>query len=343
MHWAIILAGGAGTRFWPLSSPTRPKQLLPLAGTSSSAEATVARLEGLIPRERILVVTGPALAEPLRAHLELPPANLLVEPRAASTGPALAWGTQEAHRRDPDATVLALHADWHIPDPAPFRAAAAAALALADAGEFLVTVGVTPSRVETGYGYLIPGEPVADTGFRVHRFVEKPDAETAASLLAEGALWNSGLFAWRARTLLAEIDRHTPEVAPWLPRLAANDPEGFFRQVTPVSIDVGLLERSPAVVGIRGHFAWDDIGNWEALSRVRPHDPAGNVTVGPVAAIDAGDCIIWSDGIPIVASGVRDLVIVAANGRLLVLARERAADLKQTLDQLPPAIRNLPA
>lgn len=343
MDWAIILAGGAGTRFWPLSSPSQPKQLLALVGDRSTAVETVARLEGLIPRERILVVTGAALADPLRLHLGLPAANILVEPRAASTGPALAWGSHEALRRDPEATVLAVHADWHVPDPAPFRAAAAEALALAAAEPVLVTVGVKPSRVETGYGYLIRGLPLPNGGTRVERFVEKPDARTAAALLAAGALWNSGLFAWRARTLLDELSRYTPEIAPALPHLDAGHPVAFFAQVTPVSIDVGLLERSPSVAMVPGDFAWDDIGTWEAVRRVRPLDANGNVVVGPAAVVDVHDSVVWSDGTPVVASGVRDVIIVAANGRILVLDRARAADLKITLDQLPPTIRDLPA
>jgi len=343
MHWAVILAGGSGTRFWPLSSPSRPKQLLPLAGATSSAEEAVARLDGLIPRERILVVAGAALAPLLQDRLGLPAGNVLVEPRAASTAPALVWAAHEVLRRDPDADILALHADWHIPDPAAFRSTASAALATGRAHQALVTVGIVPTRAETGYGYLVLGQPLDHEAHRVARFTEKPDAATAAGLVASGALWNSGLFAWPARVMLGEVARHTPELAPHLDRLDAGDVAGFFAAVQPVSIDVGLLERSAAVVAIPGRFAWDDIGTWEALARVRSADAAGNIAVGPVHLVDSRRCIAWSDGTPIVASGVQDLVLVAANGRILVMDRARAADLKQTLDQLPLAIRDLPA
>ena len=160
MHWGVLLAGGSGTRFWPLSSPSRPKQLLPLAGSRSSAEEAVDRLAGFIPPERILVVTGAALAPPLQAALPVPHANYLIEPRAASTGPALVWATVEALRRDPDAGVISMHADWAIRDPSAFVATAATALDTAARHARLVTVGMVPSRPETGFGYIVPGEPL---------------------------------------------------------------------------------------------------------------------------------------------------------------------------------------
>ena len=344
MHWAVILAGGSGTRFWPLSSPTRPKQILPLAGPRSSAEEAVARLAGLIPLERILLVTGRALAGPLAEALRLPAANVLVEPMARSTGPALAWASHEASRRDPAAVILSLHADWHVPDPAGFVAAARRALELAGRRRLLVTVGMVPTRPDTGYGYIVPGSPVEgdpDGARMVERFTEKPDEATAARLIAGGALWNSGLFAWAADTVLEELGRHTPEIAAALPDLQQGDVAGFFAGVGDLSIDVGLLERSRSVAVVSGEFQWDDIGTWEALARVRPRDERGNVLVGPVIARDVADSIVWSERVPVVLDGVRNLIVVEANGRLLVMDRSRAADLKRTLERLPPEVREL--
>lgn len=342
MDWAVILAGGSGTRFWPLSSPTRPKQLLPLAGARSTAEETLDRLAGFIPTSRTLLVAGAALAPLLTERLQLDPQNVLIEPRPASTGPALLWATWEARRRDPDAAVLSIHADWVVGDPAAFTRTAGAALETARRHDRLVTVGIVPSRPDTGYGYIVPGTPL-DAGARtVARFTEKPDAGTALDLMAEGALWNSGLFAWTASRLLAEVAEHTPELAGQLPQLAAGDVAGFFDSVTPISIDVGLLERSERVAVVPGHFDWDDVGTWEALARVRPRDKHGNVAVGPVAFNSASDCIVWSDGIPIVVSGLQDVVVVQANGRILVMARRQAAELKAILEHLPAEIRELP-
>ena len=341
MRWAVLLAGGSGTRFWPLSTPDHPKQLLPLTGSASSAEDAVERLAGLIPRDRILVVAGAGLAPKLEARLKLPAENVLVEPRAASTAPALIWATWEARRRDPEAEVLSLHADWAVGDPAAFRRTADVALATAVKHDRLVTVGMVPSRPETGYGYIVPGPPLDDTARTVARFSEKPDAATALDLMAAGALWNSGLFAWTGTRLLAETEAHTPEVAAALPALDAGDVERFFATLTPISIDVGVLERSSAVAVVPGAFAWDDVGTWQALARVRAKDPSGNVVVGPAVLHDTQDSVVWTDGVPVVLFGVQDLVVVNANGRILVMPTERAAAMKQLLDALPPAIRDV--
>jgi mannose-1-phosphate guanylyltransferase len=342
MDWVVLLAGGSGTRFWPLSTPSRPKQLLPLAGDRPSALAAVEAISPLVPRERILVVTVTQLARPLRGALGLPPENFLVEPHAASTAPALVWASHEARRRDPGAAILSMHADWHLGDGTAFRATAALALAAARQHDALVTVGVTPTREETGYGYILRGPAVSEGLFQVQRFTEKPDLHTVRHLLREGAVWNSGLFAWTADRVLAEIRDHTPEVAPALSRLDSGDITGYYGAVTPISVDVGLLERSGRVLLLAATFPWDDIGTWEALTRVRPADGAGNVTVGPVHAVGAEGCVAWSDGVPVVLAGVRDLVVVLANGRLLVLDRSQAANLKATLDQLPSEVLRLP-
>jgi mannose-1-phosphate guanylyltransferase len=341
MRWAVLLAGGSGTRFWPLSTPKHPKQLLPLSGVRSTAEQALDHLAGLVPAERVLVVTGESLAGPIRDALHLPAENLLVEPRPASTGPALVWATHEAARRDAEAEVLSLHADWMIGDGAAFRRTAAAALEAARRHDRLVTVGIVPSRPETGYGYIIPGPDLDASARRVARFVEKPDAALALDLIASGALWNSGLFAWTATRLLAEIRRHTPEISPHVTHLEHADVAAFFRGVTAVSIDVGLLERSNAVAVVSGAFQWDDIGTWEALARVRPRDAMGNVLVGSAFAHHAHDCVVWTDGDPVVLSGVRDVIVVHANGRILVLSRTEAANLKQVLDTLPQQVRDV--
>ena len=338
MRWAVILAGGSGSRFWPLSTPSRPKQLLPLCGPGSTAEAAVARLAGLIDPARILLVTGPRLAGPLTERLGLPAANVLIEPAPKSTGPALAWASHEAVRRDPGAVVLSMHADWHIPDVQGFARVALEALETAEDQELLVTVGVVPTRPETGYGYIVPGQPVGRAR-RVDQFTEKPSASTAAALIAAGALWNSGLFAWSGRTLLREVSLHSPEIGPALAHLDRQAIEPFFDACREVSIDVGVLERSAQVAVVRGDFTWDDIGTWEALARVRPADAAGNVLVGPVVAVGSTGCIGWSEGHPIVLGGVSNLVVVEANGRILVIDRSRAADLKQILEALPREIR----
>ncbi|MEB3323521.1 MAG: sugar phosphate nucleotidyltransferase, partial [Synechococcaceae cyanobacterium] len=199
-RWAGIVAGGSGTRFWPLSTPSAPKQFLPLAGDRSLLADAVARLDGVVPREQILVVTGEALAEPTRRQLPaLPAAHVLAEPRAASTAPALVWASSVVRSRDPEAVMLSLHADWWVGDVDAFRGTADRALAVAAARDVLVTVGIVPTRPDVGYGYIERGAELEPRVWAVAHFTEKPDAVRAEALVAGGALWNSGLFAWTAR------------------------------------------------------------------------------------------------------------------------------------------------
>lgn len=339
MRWAAVLAGGVGSRFWPLSSAERPKQLLPLAGERPLLVEAVERVLPLVAAERVLIVTSRALAEAIRAALPgLPAANVLAEPFAASTAPALAWASARAVAADPEASVLSLHADWAVGDPDAFRTAAAAALALAEQTDVLVTVGARPTRPETGYGYIVPGATLAGGARRIARFVEKPDAARAAALIAEGALWNTGLFAWTARRFRAEIAEHTPELAGGLAALDRGDVEAMFAAVRPVSVDVGLFERTARGAVVSGDFGWDDVGSWAALRRVRATDAAGNVLVGAAHAVDATGCVVWSEEGTTVVEGLEGVVVVRARGVTLVTTAERAPDLKKLLDRLPRSI-----
>lgn len=343
MHWAAVLAGGSGTRFWPLSTSQRPKQFLSLAGREPLLVQAVARLAGLIPPERVLVITGSALAERTRALLpSVPPGNVLAEPRAASTGPALAWTTVAAQDRDPKASVLSLHADWVVGDDVAFRTAAARALAVAERHDVLVTVGIVPNRVEVGYGHIELGDVLEGDAHRVKRFVEKPDPGRARQLMEAGALWNSGMFAWTAARYLAETEAVAPEIAPHLPRLRAGDVAGFFAAVKPIAVDRSHFERSPRVAVVPGRFPWDDVGTWAALARVHALDAGGNVIVGRAFQRDSAGCVAWGEDGDVVLDGVRDLVVVRANGVTLVTTKDRAAHLKALLDAMPEELRNRP-
>jgi mannose-1-phosphate guanylyltransferase len=327
-----------GSRFWPLSTASRPKQFLPLAGGQPLLVDAVTRIQPMIPAERILVVTSRALAGPTRELLPmLPAANVLAEPRAASTAPALAWATLHAAAADTQASLVSLHADWTVADGAGFRAAASQALDLAEQQDVLVTVGATPDRPETGYGWIIPGAALG-SGFRIARFQEKPDAATAAALLAQGALWNTGLFAWTARRFRAEVEAHTPELREALPLFDRGDAEAAFKALKPVSIDVGVFERTQRGAAIAASFGWDDVGSWAALGRVRPRDAAGNVTAGEAHAVDTKNSVIWSEDGATVVYGLSDVVVVRARGVTLVTTRDKAPELKKLLDRLPPAL-----
>ncbi len=265
---------------------------------------------------------------------------MLGEPRAASTAPALTWATVVAQREDPDASLLSLHADWHVSDAAAFRQTAARALDIAERHDVLVTVGIVPTRPDVGYGYIQPGAVLEGDVRRVERFVEKPDAARARALIEAGALWNSGLFAWTSNRYLAETAALAPEIAPHVSRVVSGDVDGFFRSVTPIAVDVSHFERSDRVAVVPGAFSWDDVGTWSALSRVRDTDADGNVIVGDAVAQEARGCVLWAEDGPIVASGVDDVVVVRAHGVTLVTTRERAEHLKQILDLLPERLRS---
>jgi mannose-1-phosphate guanylyltransferase len=337
----VVLAGGVGSRFWPLSTAARPKQFLPLAGPRPLLAESVARILPLVPPERVIVVTSAALQTAARATLpELPAAHVLAEPYAASTAPALAWATSVAHQRDPEASVLSLHADWTVADDEAFREAARQALEVAEREGFVLTVGARPSRAEIGYGYIVPGEPVAGgKARRIVRFVEKPSPERAGELIATGALWNTGLFAWTARRLREELREHTPELAASLEAFDRGDPGAAYHSAQPVSIDVGLYERTSRGAVVAGDFGWDDVGSWAALERVRTADPAGNVAVGErCLLVDASGCVVWSDEGTTVLYGVADVVVVRCRGTTLVTTKDRAPELKRLLDRLPPEL-----
>lgn len=338
MRWAVVLAGGVGSRFWPLSAAARPKQFLPLAGGEPLLVESVRRVLPMIPAERVLVVTSRGLADATRQALPmLPAANVLAEPRAASTAPALAWATAHAASTDPAATILSLHADWTVADADGFRAAAQRAMDLAERQDVLVTVGAKPDRPETGYGWIVPGEPLG-TGHRIGRFHEKPSAEQAAALLATEALWNTGLFAWTAKRFRAEVAAHTPELKDTLPRLDVGDVEGAFQAARPVSVDVGLFERTTRGAVVGASFGWDDVGSWAALRRVRAADAAGNVLAGQAHAVDSKDCVVWSEDGATVVYGLTDAVVVRTRGVTLVTTAAKAPELKKLLDRLPPQL-----
>lgn len=344
--WTVILAGGVGSRFWPLSTPARPKQLLALASDRPLIEDTVRRITPLVPAERLRILTGAALAEPILASLpELGPGNLLLEPRAAGTAPVLAWAAAELERRDPDAVMISLHADHAIAPPEAFRDLLSRAAALAVEHRRLFTIGAVPTRPETGYGYIRVGDPLPgggdEPGHTVARFVEKPDRATAARYVEEGYLWNTGLFVWRAADLLDEIERVTPEMAELVPLLRAGGTEEFFARTPSIAIDHAVLERSDRVGVVRATFDWDDVGAWDAVLRTRPADAAGNVVMGDGHAVDSRGCVVCGEDGPVVTYGVDDLVVVRTGGVTFVAHRDRAPDLKTLLAQLPETLRTL--
>ncbi len=340
--WCVVLAGGVGSRFWPLSTPARPKQLLPLITGTPMLSETLQRLEPLADAAHTLVLTNASLAEAVLAlSPSLPSENVIAEPRPAGTCAALAWAAAEIARRDArDAVMVCVHADWAVRDVPGFRETLQFAAEVAARDQALVTVGIVPTRPDPGFGYIQPGAMVSERVHEVARFVEKPDRERAAQMVEAGYLWNSGIFAWRVGDLLDEIEAHTPEVAPAL-KAHGMDREAFFGAVQSVAIDVGVLERSQRVRMVAGDFGWDDVGTWAALHRVRAHDAHDNASLGRTHVKDAHRNVVHTEGAPVVLYGVDDLVVVVRDAVVLVTTRERAADLKVLLDSLPPDLKAL--
>jgi mannose-1-phosphate guanylyltransferase len=340
----VILAGGAGTRFWPVSTPQRPKQLLPLGGERPLITETVARTLPLVPADRLRVVTGEAFREAIMQEVpQLEAAHFLTEPRARGTAPALAWAAHEIAARDPEAVMVSLHADHVIEPWDAFRDLVQEAACVAASERQLVTIGVKPDRPETGFGYIRVGERIGDSAAHVvSRFVEKPRLETAKEFLLRGDhLWNSGIFVWRVADLLEEIATHAPEIEAALRHLRSDDVAAYFAEVPDVSIDEAVLERSSRVAVIQATFRWDDVGGWDAVGRTRHGDEAGNVVVGNAHVLDSRGCIAWAGDGAVVLYGLKDLVVVRANGVTFVAPRGRTAELKAVLGELPEQLRNL--
>ena len=341
-RWAVVLAGGVGSRFWPLSTPERPKQLLPLITERPMLADTLRRLGPLAPAERTLVLTNASLADAVRRLApELPADNVIAEPQPAGTAAALTWAAAEIERRaGRDAVMICVHADWSIGDEEGFRRTLARAADAAERNSALVTVGIVPVRPDTGFGYIQPaGEADATTGARqVARFVEKPDRARAETMVREGYLWNSGIFVWRVGDFLDEVRALTPEVAPALVSSGA-DLGQFFGNVKSISVDVGVLERSARVLVLAGDFGWDDVGTWAALRRVRRRDAGGNAASGDVHAVEARGNVVHAEGNTVVLYGVDDLVVVTRAGLTVVTTVDRAADLKRLVEALPAGVR----
>lgn len=331
--WAVILAGGVGSRFWPASTPERPKQLLPLGSDRPLIADTVERADRLVGLDRVRIVAGTHLVGPIReACPELRPEHFFVEPEARGTGPALAWAAWRLQRRDPDAVMLSLHADHMIRPYGRFRESASRALeAAADDGR-LYCLGKRPTRPEVGYGYLHLGDRLDESRWEVREFVEKPDRGTARSYLESGEyFWNTGIFAWRCGSLLEEASERSPEMGPALERLRDEDSPGFFGEVEPISVDEGVLERSDRVGCVEAAFEWDDVGTWTALARTRGSDEAGNTAVGPARLVESRDNVVWAEGGEVTLFDVSDLVVVRSGGHTLVTTRSSAPRLKELL------------
>jgi mannose-1-phosphate guanylyltransferase len=336
---ALILAGGSGTRFWPLSRRSVPKQLLALDGEATLLQRTAARLAPLVGPESLWVCTTEALAAAVAAQLpQVPREQILAEPEGRNTAPAIAWAAASMPRERRAEPLLVLPADHRMEDDAAFRRVLETAAAEAAGGRVLA-LGVTPRWVETGYGYLELGEPLDGPGGlrRVRRFVEKPDRERAAAFLAGGRhLWNAGIFAFRGDLLLALVERHLPALAAGLDAIAAA-PERLgqlYRDLPAISIDHGVMEKLDEIATLPLDCGWSDLGSWEALAEVLPADAAGNAARGEVVAVDTRDSLLWSDQGTVAVLGLEGVVVVRTGDAVLVMPKSRSQEVRALVEAL---------
>lgn len=339
-RWVVVLAGGVGSRFWPLSTPERPKQLLPLITDEPMLLETLNRVKAIASPKRTLILTNASLVPVIQKLSKLPKGNIVAEPKPAGTAAALAWAANVIRQRDGDeATMISVHADWSIGNPTGYKQALMMAAVAAEKEKALITVGIVPSRPDPGFGYIEPGTHVSSGARKVKRFIEKPTREKAVELRVSGYLWNSGIFAWRVGVFLDEIKQHSPEVAPHIAK-HARSLSGFFGAVKAIAVDHAVLERSKHVLVIPAEFGWDDVGNWGALKRVRPRDEKGNYSHGDVHALEAPNNVVHAEGTSVVLYGVSDLVVVSRPGVTLVTTIEKSTDLKKVVETLPPKLRD---
>lgn len=352
--YAVILAGGRGERFWPLSRARRPKQLLSLVGERSLLAQAVERLQGLIPPDRILIITNADLVEASRAAVpEVPAAHVIGEPVGRDTAAAVALGAALVKARDPAGVFAVLTADHVIGDLPLFRATIEEAMAWAAAKPDLLTIGLAPREPSTAYGYIEREDLLATRRevrlFKAVRFVEKPRREVAEEYLRSGRyLWNSGMFIWSVAAIQAAFRAHRPALAALVDTLsAAAGTRDFdaclaasYAGLEKISIDYAVMEKARNIVVAEGRFAWDDVGSWTALENHFPADGAGNVVVGEGVSFAARHNIIYSRDRLTALVGVDDLIVVQAEGVTLVCRRERAQDIKQLLEQIRAEQRN---
>lgn len=341
--YPVIMAGGSGTRFWPLSRKAKPKQFLPLVSNRPLIADTAARVKGLAPLSQTFVVCGPAHAKRVRQGIKgLPAANVLVEPVARNTAPAIGLAAIHVAARDPEGILMVLPSDQHVANVPGFQVALRQAAELASEG-LLVTLGIKPIRPETGYGYIQRGLALGQGGFRVQAFKEKPDVETARAYMGSGEyLWNAGIFVFQAKTMLQAMKEHAPELSSGL-GVIAKAKRGqakkvlarTFPKLPNISVDYAVMERAQGIAVVPGDFGWSDVGSFAALEEVRPPDAQGNVVLGKGAVVvNSTGCVVVAQDRPLAVVGMRDTVVVDAGDAILVVPKDQSQEVRKAVEAL---------
>ncbi|MCG6916468.1 MAG: NTP transferase domain-containing protein [Deltaproteobacteria bacterium] len=346
--YAVIMAGGKGTRFWPRSREKRPKQLLNIVGRRSMLQQTIARIANLLPVENVLVVAGEAHGEELRRQLaELPAENVFLEPVGRNTAACIGLAALLVQNRDPSAVMVVLPADHLIADEDLFLSTLRAAVAMARKQPALITLGIRPRSPETGYGYVEAGDQVHKIQehrfYKVSSFHEKPDLERAKQYLEKGNFfWNSGMFVWQANAILAEMKNYLPglynDLHKLKPFLDTGGLDEKINQIYPelesISIDYGIMEKANNVLMIPADFGWNDLGSWASMAQIWPRDDQDNAHLGEIVAMEARGNVVFSQQKLCVLLGVADLIVVDTEDALLVCPVNRAQDIGKILDAM---------
>ena len=333
----VIMAGGIGSRFWPLSTPEFPKQFIDILGCGRTLiQLTVDRFKGVCPMERFWVVTNAAYVDIVREQLpEMPAEHILAEPAARNTAPCIAWACWRIREEDPDANVVVTPADAVVMNPEEFRRVINNALTFTNLNDAIVTIGITPSRPETGYGYVEASDAVEGEIRRVAAFKEKPQREVAEQYLAAGNyLWNAGIFVWNIQMITAALKTYKPNIAADMDRMTATgDVQHIFPQCEKISIDFAVMEPAAADGKVFTHpadFGWSDLGNWASLHDKLSHDSHGNGTVGNVKLYECNNCVVHAeDAQKVVIQGLDGYIVSEKGGRILICRRSEEQRIKE--------------
>lgn len=342
--FALILAGGAGSRLWPFSRELQPKQLINIIGNESLLQNTISRVKGAICSRQIYIITNRSYYYEVKkqiAKFKIPDANIILEPEGKNTAPAIGLGARLISRINPDAILLALPSDHYIKDIAKFRRYLKKAIVYAEKN-FLVTIGVKPTNAETGYGYIkisrkMQAASVQSSGYKVERFIEKPSLKAAKKYIASNKyFWNGGMFVWKASVFMEEVKRYLPNLHSQLLSIRAqNDIARVWPKIKPISVDYGVMEHSKKIVLIPANFYWTDLGSWDALDEVLPKDRFGNIILADLLDCDSKGICAFSRGNRLIATvGLKDLIIVDTPDALLVCNRHKAQDVKKIVEKL---------
>ena len=339
--YAVILAGGSGTRFWPVSRKSNPKQFLNITGTGTLFQETLTRIKPQISGSHVFIVTNTAYRKAIErqmARFRIPKANLLLEPEVKNTAPAIAWAAAKIHKKNADAVITVLPSDHLISNQKNFLKILKQAVGLAEAN-YLVTLGIVPQRPETGYGYLrttkikINGKQI----LKVQKFTEKPSLSKAKQFIKQkNYYWNSGMFVWKTSAILSELKKHLPQVHRLVSgRTCSMYMRSVWHRMPSISVDYGILEKAKNVVAVPAiDIGWSDLGSWESLMEVSPRNKHGNIFKGDIISVDCKNTLVWGQKKVIAPIGLKNMVIIDTPDALLVCSQERSQDVRDVVNAL---------